>query len=211
MKSCPSCNKLLVVPICYGKPGGDLLDAADAGLCVLGGCIIEEKSPTWYCKACGFKWMDDQSEVQNSSATLKEVRRIVEANRYPIFTGMVLAGLGNSDIRGVPASTALTDFSRLKKLLNLDSGYPQETFERVAKSCRSNPKLRDALMKSLGHGLAIYILKRGQEDWQRPLYELLFSAAVLVIDQSPLTREKPKEEEIRRFERLLRDWQFDIE
>ena len=45
---CPVCGRLSL-PIVYGMPGPGLLDAADRGAVVLGGCVVEDGQPTHEC------------------------------------------------------------------------------------------------------------------------------------------------------------------
>ena len=50
---CPKCSsKDSVVPIAYGLPGDEMRKEAGEEKIVLGGCIIREDSPNWYCKEC---------------------------------------------------------------------------------------------------------------------------------------------------------------
>lgn len=54
---CPACGDAgKVVPIIYGRPGPDLLEAAKRGEVVLGGCVVSKGSPSWRCRACGKEW-----------------------------------------------------------------------------------------------------------------------------------------------------------
>lgn len=48
---CPTCGSPLV-PIVYGLPGRDLLDAATRGEVIIGGCIIDVDDPTEGCPVC---------------------------------------------------------------------------------------------------------------------------------------------------------------
>ncbi len=43
--TCPGLPKLL--PVCYGKPGKELLDRAHRGEVVLGGCLVRGYDPLW--------------------------------------------------------------------------------------------------------------------------------------------------------------------
>lgn len=52
-KSCPKCGSLDVVPIEYGYPGPEMMDAAEKGLIELGGCCVTADGPRKQCKACG--------------------------------------------------------------------------------------------------------------------------------------------------------------
>lgn len=53
---CPKCNSVAVVPIAYGKPGHDMMEAAEHGLLHLGGCVLEDNDH--HCKACGYEWWE---------------------------------------------------------------------------------------------------------------------------------------------------------
>ena len=50
---CPRCGSLDVVPILYGYPGPEMMEAAEKGKIELGGCVIGESDPQKKCKACG--------------------------------------------------------------------------------------------------------------------------------------------------------------
>ena len=52
-KACPKCGSLDVVPIEYGYPGPEMMDAAEKGLIELGGCCVTDDDPRKQCKACG--------------------------------------------------------------------------------------------------------------------------------------------------------------
>ncbi len=50
-KQCPTCHeKNKVVPIVYGLPSEKLAKQAQKGKVFLGGCVIFDCSPQWYCK-----------------------------------------------------------------------------------------------------------------------------------------------------------------
>ena len=59
MHACPKCQSLCTVPVAYGKPGEDLLRAADRGLVRLAGCAMDASSPTQHCLDCGASWRID--------------------------------------------------------------------------------------------------------------------------------------------------------
>lgn len=50
---CPKCGSLDVIPIEYGYPGPEMMDAAEKGLIELGGCCVGERDPRKHCKTCG--------------------------------------------------------------------------------------------------------------------------------------------------------------
>ncbi|MCP4121120.1 MAG: hypothetical protein GY751_05155 [Bacteroidetes bacterium] len=50
-KKCATCKSNdQVVPVMYGMPGPKMQDDAYAGKIKLGGCLIGENDPKWYCK-----------------------------------------------------------------------------------------------------------------------------------------------------------------
>lgn len=49
--TCSKCNKSdKVIPILYGEPTPEAAEEEKQGLLVLGGCIVNESFPDWYCK-----------------------------------------------------------------------------------------------------------------------------------------------------------------
>ena len=50
---CPKCGSSDVVPIVYGYPLPEMMEAAERGEIELGGCCVTDEDPTLYCKACG--------------------------------------------------------------------------------------------------------------------------------------------------------------
>lgn len=40
------------VPICYGFPSGAMVKAAERGVIILGGCIIDAGNPSYWCESC---------------------------------------------------------------------------------------------------------------------------------------------------------------
>ncbi len=53
---CPACGAKNVVKICYGLPTYETFLEAQAGKIKLGGCIVEENSPEYFCKDCEHEW-----------------------------------------------------------------------------------------------------------------------------------------------------------
>lgn len=51
-KQCPECGSSDTIPIQYGFPSPEMMNAADKGKIRLGGCVIKNDSPDWHCKAC---------------------------------------------------------------------------------------------------------------------------------------------------------------
>ena len=53
---CPKCGSSNVIKIIYGLPSYELFQDAEKGKVKLGGCIIREDNPNWYCKDCEHEW-----------------------------------------------------------------------------------------------------------------------------------------------------------
>lgn len=51
---CPSCGGNSVVPIVYGYPSHETMEAAARGEFVLGGCIVDLFDATRRCRECGW-------------------------------------------------------------------------------------------------------------------------------------------------------------
>lgn len=51
VKPCPVCGKTdMVIPIAYGFPGPSMMEDSKKGELKLGGCLITDSDPEWYCK-----------------------------------------------------------------------------------------------------------------------------------------------------------------
>ena len=50
---CPRCRSPDLRPIVRGMPGPELVEAADRGEAVIGGCVVGDLDPTWRCGGCG--------------------------------------------------------------------------------------------------------------------------------------------------------------
>lgn len=56
---CPKCKSKNIIPIVYGYPSLEAMEASEKGLIKLGGCVILIdgcKNPDRYCKDCGNEW-----------------------------------------------------------------------------------------------------------------------------------------------------------
>jgi hypothetical protein len=49
---CPKCGRVLI-PIVYGYPGFQMLEASEAGTLRLGGCVVTGDDPLWWCEQDG--------------------------------------------------------------------------------------------------------------------------------------------------------------
>lgn len=56
LKVCPQCEGDLI-PIVYGYPGPELMEAAGRGELELGGCIVGDNDPQHRCKNCGRRYL----------------------------------------------------------------------------------------------------------------------------------------------------------
>lgn len=50
--TCSRCGGT-TVPIAYGYPGHEMMEASERGEIVLGGCMVSEGQPTRRCQDCG--------------------------------------------------------------------------------------------------------------------------------------------------------------
>jgi len=56
-KKCPIClSGKHIIPVLYGYPSKKLFRKADAGKVLLGGCIISDSAPLFYCKKDSFQF-----------------------------------------------------------------------------------------------------------------------------------------------------------
>ena len=49
-----------VAPVVYGEPGPEMMEAADRGEVVLGGCCIRADGPDYQCPVCGQRYAKDR-------------------------------------------------------------------------------------------------------------------------------------------------------
>ena len=59
-QKCPSCDSNNVVPIVYGMPGSELMEQAERGEVILGGCVVTDNDPGLYCKDCGSEFYQEE-------------------------------------------------------------------------------------------------------------------------------------------------------
>ena len=50
---CPKCETSNPVEIVYGLPSTEMNAAALEGVIALGGCVVNDDSPAYECRACG--------------------------------------------------------------------------------------------------------------------------------------------------------------
>ena len=59
-KQCPKCGSKNSVKIVYGMPSYELFQEAEVGKVKLGGCVIIEDNPEYFCKDCEHEWNLEQ-------------------------------------------------------------------------------------------------------------------------------------------------------
>jgi hypothetical protein len=55
-KKCPNCGKQTGVRLLYGLPGGEMIEQAERGEIILGGCCLAGADPDWKCTSCHHAW-----------------------------------------------------------------------------------------------------------------------------------------------------------
>jgi hypothetical protein len=53
---CPKCTSTNTIPIEYGYPIPELMEASEKGKVKLGGCVISNDMYDYYCKTCKHEW-----------------------------------------------------------------------------------------------------------------------------------------------------------
>lgn len=71
-RKCPVCGQT-GIPIVYGYPSPAVFQAADEGLLAIGGCVVLDDEPTWWCKEDEVGW-----DGPDQSRAIREVMRAVE-------------------------------------------------------------------------------------------------------------------------------------
>jgi hypothetical protein len=61
--SCPRCHSACTIPVQYGKPGGDLIEAESRGLVKLAGCVMGDIVFTHYCTSCQHTWRHQSDDL----------------------------------------------------------------------------------------------------------------------------------------------------
>ena len=56
---CPRCGSEDVVPILYGMPTEEAVEASVRGEIALGGCVVFPDAPQNHCRNCGHEWRED--------------------------------------------------------------------------------------------------------------------------------------------------------
>ena len=77
---CPRCGSSNLRPIVRGMPGPELVDAAERGEVVIGGCVVGELDPTRRCGGCGVELHDvgDRPVPDDLVAIRDDLPRLVQ-------------------------------------------------------------------------------------------------------------------------------------
>ena len=72
--NCPNCGSSAVIPIMYGDPSPEAWAAAERGELSIGGCIVENGMPKWFCTNCYHEFgeikLDDNLEGEDLDSIL---------------------------------------------------------------------------------------------------------------------------------------------
>lgn len=55
-KKCTNCGSMKTLKIIYGMPTHDTFLKAEEGKIKLGGCLVMDNNPEYYCSDCNFEW-----------------------------------------------------------------------------------------------------------------------------------------------------------
>lgn len=76
---CPQCKSAATIPIVYGKPTPETVEAGKHGLIHMAGCVIEDARINRHCKACNCDFVSDDYDIFDTP--LNQVIPIHEMNR----------------------------------------------------------------------------------------------------------------------------------
>jgi len=65
---CPECGERGPLHIAYGYPSHEMFEAEERGEIALGGCVVDQSSPTWRCRRCRHEWGSPPSEIEGIAA-----------------------------------------------------------------------------------------------------------------------------------------------
>ena len=73
-EKCPKCQKSdQVIPIMFGFPGPEMLEAAERGEIKLGGCCISPGTdPEFHCKRCDYDFPDFDAQFDQTGREEEE-------------------------------------------------------------------------------------------------------------------------------------------
>jgi len=71
---CPKCGSTNIVPIVYGMPSYELLEKEGMSEVLLGGCIVNDFSPSWHCKDCQNYWGKYSDNLEGEQQEMEKRR-----------------------------------------------------------------------------------------------------------------------------------------
>jgi hypothetical protein len=79
---CPKCKSVATVPIAYGKPGDETMEAHKYGLIHVAGCVIDDERINRHCKACGCDFISHNDDLfatrQNRRIPIDEMNGMLD-------------------------------------------------------------------------------------------------------------------------------------
>ncbi|WP_146185736.1 hypothetical protein [Limnohabitans sp. 2KL-1] len=79
---CPICKSVATVPIAYGKPSHETIEAHKYGLIHVAGCVIDDERINRYCKACGCDFISYEDDLfgthQNQGIPIDQMNRMLD-------------------------------------------------------------------------------------------------------------------------------------
>lgn len=79
---CSKCKSAATVPIVYGKPTAETMEAGQHGLIHMAGCLIDDERINRHCKACGCDFISDENYLpaahQKQVITIQEMSCLLD-------------------------------------------------------------------------------------------------------------------------------------
>lgn len=135
-KKCPKCGSKNSVKIVYGMPSYELFQEAEAGKVKLGGCVIIEGNPEYFCKDCEYEWNREQA-IDEAYSKIKIIKAsvggyfggyydvIIDLTNLETTWNFGEGGTEKTSKKSIHSSTAKDFIEQLKmiKLLNWKAKY----------------------------------------------------------------------------------------
>ena len=182
--------------------------AAERGLVELGGCVVDEATPTRRCLDCGQAWTpsdETPSAGYNLDSIPQEIKGIIYRNLYPIFTGIASATLFSEHHDNFQP---VRDYLRLKQILGITSGCSIEQVHAVQLFQKLHPDEYRQIIEELTR--QVCVLTRTNR-WHGGHYNILFTAAALVFNASPMSHGRYDSDSLKHFYNTVRRGQIGFE
>lgn len=105
-KVCPSCGSRNVIKILYGYPTGEALFMEAQGKIKLGGCLITDINPEYYCNNCENEW-NKKEVIDKVCGEIKGIKASIGGyfqGHYEIDIDFVSRGLNWNHSLGLEVS-----------------------------------------------------------------------------------------------------------